>query len=936
MKKSVSVKRLLATGLIVALLFSVVSFSDIRIRAADQKITTEPTMSQAQKDIVAAMGPGWNLGNQMESVNSWSGSTPIVEETAWGNPKVTRNLISTIRKAGFKTVRIPVSFLTHIGDKEDGYPIDEEWLARIKEIVEYVTVNGMYAVINIHGDGYSTVKGGWLLPYQEDQTEIKAKYQACWEQIANYFKDKNDKLIFESMNEVGADADTENKKEIAAYYENINAYNQIFVDTVRRTGGNNASRWLLIPGLNTNAELTAEEYGFAIPADTYRSPDIPDGEQRIMISVHYYAPWSFCGQENYSITQYGLEAEDSMYAAPAQAEEEMAEHLKGLYDRFCAKGYPVVIGEYGCVDKSQVKAEDVKSGKFSETDADQSNNKYRAYYAQALNTLALRYSCVPIYWDNGYNGAFGTALFDRTSKEVTQPEILEGIMAPFVEDDGKAEDITLSQNAVKMHVGDAGVRISAVVTPEDAQTNISWSSTNPEVANVSLGGLVTAKKVGTTAIVAEMSSGKTKACIVQVLPAQEFRARLFANVVEGGWNYIDMSSKEYVTLNASETESTHTLSISMSKERMQNINTLYIKDILGNSEDSEASIVSSADVIIDNVSINGKSCELTKDTFVFDSTEKAGKDIFDICLINKWDETYVDGYNNGRFPDEYYVDGINEICVTFTVKNPVMRNTDFQEIPASSLDISRDILTLGMGQSTVLTAEVLPQNSTEKAVWVSDNHKVASVDANGVVTAHETGTVTLRALTVGGQEKTCVLTVQADPVELEPTPSQTPDINATPDVEPSQTPPANPSQTPNIKPSQAPGTNQGSGTNIYQNQNQQSNGDNKTGQKTNSVVKKVKVKAVTLKKVSSSKKRQILVKWKKGKGVTGYQIRICTNKKFTKNKKTVVVKKAATVKKTIKKLKSKKKYYVKIRAYKISNGEKYYSQWSKVKKVKVK
>lgn len=579
-RKKVKIRRILAIGLIVVLMFSMIPISTVQ--AGSKKATLKKAMSQTEKDIIADMGPGWNLGNQLESVNTWSGSEPIVEETAWGNPKVTRNLIAAIRKAGFKTVRIPVSFLTHIGSKEDGYPIDKEWLARIKEVVEYVTVNGMYAIINMHGDGYSTVKGGWLLPYKsdEEQTEIKAKYQACWKQIAEYFNDKNDKLIFESMNEVGADADTENLTEVASYYKNINEYNQIFVDTVRKTGGNNASRWLLIPGLNTNAVLTAEQYGFVIPSDTYRSKDIPGNEQRIMISVHYYSPWSFCGQEDYSITQYGSEAEDSMHATAASVEDEMEEHFKTLYERFSSKGYPVVIGEYGCVDKSQVKAEDIKSGKFSETDADESNNKYRAYYAQALNTLSVRYSCIPLYWDNGYNGAFGTAVFDRNTKEVTQPEILEGIMAPFVADDGKAQEISLSQNTIKMHIGDAGVRLLASVTPEEAQTNIIWTSSNPEIARVSIKGLVTAKKVGTAAILATLPSGKTKACVVQVLPAQEFKARLFAQVVEGGWNYIDMASKDYVTLNASEKESTHTLSISMSKERMQNLNHCILRTFL--------------------------------------------------------------------------------------------------------------------------------------------------------------------------------------------------------------------------------------------------------------------------------------------------------------------------------------------------------------------
>lgn len=143
------------------------------------------------------MGLGWNLGNQLEAS---SGGLP--SETCWGNPEVTKELIDTIKAQGFKTVRIPVSYLDMIGDGPD-YKIDTDWLDRVQEVVDYVVDNDMFAIVNMHGDGYYTVDHSWLLCAEDDdkQTEIKDKYGKVWTQIADRFKDYDQHLIFESMNE---------------------------------------------------------------------------------------------------------------------------------------------------------------------------------------------------------------------------------------------------------------------------------------------------------------------------------------------------------------------------------------------------------------------------------------------------------------------------------------------------------------------------------------------------------------------------------------------------------------------------------------------------------------------------------------------------------------------------------------------------------------
>jgi endoglucanase len=355
--------------------------------------------------VVSAMGAGWNLGNQLEANNN---GTP--SETAWGNPTVTQALIQKVKAAGFKTIRIPVSYLNAIGSAPN-YTINPTWLSRVKQVVDYAYSQGLYVIINMHGDGYKSVSGSWLICDSGDQTTIKTKYQKAWQQIANTFVNYNEHLIFESMNE---EFDGTYGAPNTTYYSNINAYNQIFVDTVRQTGGNNSARWLLIPGWNTNIDYTAGNYGFALPKDTYRSSTIPSSEKRIMISVHYYSPWDFCGEQSGNITQWGATATNTSKKSTWGQEDYLNSEFKSMYDKFVTQGYPVVIGEYGSVDK---------------TSADSTNNTYRAAFAKAVCSTAKKYGSVPVYWDNGYNGQYGFGLFNRSNNTVTQQGIINAIMS---------------------------------------------------------------------------------------------------------------------------------------------------------------------------------------------------------------------------------------------------------------------------------------------------------------------------------------------------------------------------------------------------------------------------------------------------------------------------------------------------------------------------
>ena len=369
---------------------------------SNSKDTAKKWTELDQTQITEAMGLGWNLGNQLEAS---SGGLP--SETCWGNPEITKELIDTVKAQGFKTVRIPVSYLDMIGDGPD-YKIDTDWLDRVQEVVDYVVDNDMFAIVNMHGDGYYTVDHSWLLCAEDDdkQTEIKNKYGKVWTQIADRFKDYDQHLIFESMNE---EFNNDYGKPDANAYENINAYNQIFVDSVRATGSNNEKRWLLLPGWNTNIEYTAnDEYNFKIPTDNGCKAD----GKRIMISVHYYDPFNFTIDENKTArTQWGKYAVKN-YDNWGQ-EDYVDSQMALLNEKFVSQGYPVVIGEFGAQDKTE---------KFADY------NEFRRYWSEYLIKAAKKNGVVCVYWDNGYNGNKGFGIIDRNSLEITQPDLIAGMM----------------------------------------------------------------------------------------------------------------------------------------------------------------------------------------------------------------------------------------------------------------------------------------------------------------------------------------------------------------------------------------------------------------------------------------------------------------------------------------------------------------------------
>lgn len=349
------------------------------------------------ENMVNAMGAGWNLGNSMDAYIA-SGAS----ETAWGNPQVTKELINAVKAAGFKTIRIPVSYMGKVDENND-YTIDQSWLNRLNEIVDYAIDNGMYVIINIHHDGNNDWNNGaWIDCSASDQTKIREKFRRMWEQIAERFKNYSDHLVFESMNEIMQEGNyTTNVP--SDFYNNINTLNQIFVDAVRASGGGNSSRWLLIPGYNTNIDATVLS-SFKLPTDSANG--------RLMVSVHYYDPYDFTLNPNSQIFKWGNDASSGKKTNWGH-EDYVEKQMQKLYNTFTSKGIPVIIGEYGAFDK---------------TWSDPASAEYRRYYYEYVAKSAVNYGCVPVYWDNGYDGKNGFALFDRKTADVLYPELVAAII----------------------------------------------------------------------------------------------------------------------------------------------------------------------------------------------------------------------------------------------------------------------------------------------------------------------------------------------------------------------------------------------------------------------------------------------------------------------------------------------------------------------------
>ena len=389
MKRSLSILLMLT---VIGALLGQAALADAAVPSL--QIRRRPVPENDAMEFLKDLGVGWNLGNTFDAEKGgWNANADeMTLETAWCGAKTTPEIFDTLRAAGFSTVRIPVSWHDHVTG--DDCRISERWLARVQEVVGWALERGFYVILNIHHDERQ------FLPSAEHAEEAARYIEAIWTQLAERFREYDDHLIFESMNEprlVGHGNEwyyDPNVPDCVQAAECINRLNQIFVDTVRASGGHNADRYLMVPGYDAAPGGVLNDV-FVLPRDT--------AENRIIVSAHAYTPYAFALQEG------GKQDFDSAYPSDTQ---EIIGFMNALYDRYITQGIPVVIGEFGARDKG---------GNL------QARVNFTAFYTAAASARNL--PC--LLWDNhafkGNGELFG--VLDRKTAAFAYPEIIEAMMA---------------------------------------------------------------------------------------------------------------------------------------------------------------------------------------------------------------------------------------------------------------------------------------------------------------------------------------------------------------------------------------------------------------------------------------------------------------------------------------------------------------------------
>lgn len=344
------------------------------------------TIPDCTADFLNQITVGWNLGNSLDSCvsgeyrNLDGRQETSFYETAWGNPVVTKELIDSVYEAGFNTIRIPVTWYynTYI-DQNGVLQIQEGWIDRVREVVDYCMDKDMFVILNSHHEGEI------IYASTADFGIVSQRAEELWESIADSFSEYDNRLIFEGYNEINDETDSWDPTQ-----ENVeinNALNQIFVDTVRNSGGNNANRLLMI-GTYLNLYDSIETNGFVLPKDTV--------DDHLMIDVHCYED---------AFDQELEKTFDSLVAFSEQA------------------GAPVVIGEFG-------------------TTSTYTPEGYRSIHAGNYIARANEHLIKCIWWDNGSSDKF--AIFDRKTNTISEPDIVSALMNPVAKDTEYTQDVTIS------------------------------------------------------------------------------------------------------------------------------------------------------------------------------------------------------------------------------------------------------------------------------------------------------------------------------------------------------------------------------------------------------------------------------------------------------------------------------------------------------------
>ena len=321
------------------------------------------------KEFVLDMGSGWNLGNTLD--------TEDVDKTAWGNPLTTKAMIDEVAAKGFKTLRLPVTWRYHTGSAPD-YILESDWLDKVENIANFALSNDMYVIINIHHDDE------WIIPIYDNAPAVKDRLTKTWTQIANRFKPYGDYVIFETLNEPRHEGSPEEwEGGTVEGRDVVKQYHQVGVDAIRSTGGNNATRKIMV---STYAAGTGDN----VLADYL----VPNNDENVIVSIHSYSPYLF-----------SLAGTDPTWGTDAD-KAQLTQEFNTIQNKFETEGRAVVMGEWGST--------------FSNNEGD------RLAHAEYYAKLCAERGICPIWWDNGNADEFG--IFNRNTLEWVYPEIADAIV----------------------------------------------------------------------------------------------------------------------------------------------------------------------------------------------------------------------------------------------------------------------------------------------------------------------------------------------------------------------------------------------------------------------------------------------------------------------------------------------------------------------------
>ena len=350
--------------------------------AADDGTLTGKTAAE----IVAMMRSGFNIGNTLDATGN-NYTNIYSQEQSWGNPVISFKLIDALAERGFNVIRIPITWFKYIS-KDGNYTIDTEFLGRIKTVVDLCYKHDVFVIINVHHEDWINVK-----TLDKDYEQIGVELKAVWEQIADYFADYDQHLVFEVMNEPRM-KDTGNEwNPNTAGCKAVNYLNKVAYEAIMSSHkGHNDERCVMVPTYAASSSSTAMK--------NMEIPSVDGDYSNVIVSIHSYTPYNFCLTDNSSTFDPAKDGKDIDYV------------FNDIDKYFTSKGIPVVMGETGATNS-------------------QGNTEAREAWAYYFTAKAASYGVPCVIWDNGANGSSGGechCYINRWTAEWTADSIIQKFM----------------------------------------------------------------------------------------------------------------------------------------------------------------------------------------------------------------------------------------------------------------------------------------------------------------------------------------------------------------------------------------------------------------------------------------------------------------------------------------------------------------------------